>query len=208
MFKVLSYHHSDPDSCTDEYKRQYYITAARKKCDMVLGEWAFPLAAQGAEYKVNESFTVAVACNFQDKEVKATGDITKNITFFLMKPTALETVCPGWTPQLNDSTPKMLDEIESYFIHGNGAFRSPSSTEPHTVRYTAAIKEIKEVETMNERFGAEASIQFWWRVSVIDVIEYSEFHITKANAIAFIPERRTCSLLAFISFSRRAAHQR
>lgn len=68
----------------------------------------------------------------------------------------------------------MLDEIESYFIHGNNAFRSPVDNEPHTVRYTAAIKEIKEVETMNERFGAEASIQFWWRITVIDVIDYSK----------------------------------
>lgn len=51
MFKVLSYHHCDPDSCTDAYKRQYYNIACRRKCDVTLGEWSFPRADKGAEYR-------------------------------------------------------------------------------------------------------------------------------------------------------------
>ena len=113
-----------------------------------------------------------MSVNF-DKDVQASGDITKNMTFYLPKPAAPKVdVGSGWTKAPPDNTQELLDEVQQYFTLEDAAFRTPVEKSVHRVMYAASVKEIKEVETLKEQFGADVSFQLWWQVTKLDVIDY------------------------------------
>ena len=146
---------------------------AKANHDTFYGAWSFKAEDdEGDEYKWNDTNSVLMSVNFGDEGVQA-GDITKNMTMYLPKPTAPNVdVGSGWSPAPPDNTKAMLDEFETFFSQADTAFRSPVDKEAHRVIYAASVKEIKEVETLQERFGADVSFQVWWQVTKLDVVAY------------------------------------
>lgn len=178
MFDVLCYAYEDVESCTDMYEKERYVLRAAERSkanhDTFLGEWSFKADSQDSEqYKWNATNSVLMSVNFGNTKVVDTGDITQNMTFYLPKPTVPKVdVGPGWTKAPRDNTQKMLDEVQQYFGMEDAAFRSPVDNEPHQVVYAASIEKIEDVETLEERFGADVSFQMWWQVTKLDVIDY------------------------------------
>lgn len=176
MFDILCYAFEDLASCTDEFERmqQYEEMAdeqAKENHDTFFGGWSF-LKEEGDQYKWNATNSVLMSVNF-DKDVQASGDITKNMTFYLPKPAAPKVdVGSGWTKAPPDNTQELLDEVQQYFTLEDAAFRTPVEKSVHRVMYAASVKEIKEVETLKEQFGADVSFQLWWQVTKLDVIDY------------------------------------
>lgn len=179
MFDVLCYAYEDPESCTDEFvMKETYTDLAKEqeKHNKFFGEWSFfsdDLTEGSDQYKWNETNSVLTSVNFEDRDVLKSGDITKNMTFYLPKPTAPKVdVGAGWTKAPPDNTQELLDEVKKFFTMEDTAFRTPVEKGAHRVIYAASVKEIKEVETLQERFGADASFQLWWQVTKLDVIDY------------------------------------
>ena len=107
------------------------------------GEWKFQrhrIAWDNFQMKLNPDNSVMHVVNFAHKEVKETGDPTKNIAFYLIDPTRVEdrqiddeddeptrqTVCQDLDPNTN-LVSQRLDEIGTYFDNDktdDGAFWS------------------------------------------------------------------------------------
>lgn len=124
------------------------------------------------QFELNANNTVMRSCNFKDKKVMETGDISANMSFFLAKEDEHggSSVAPGFHPHRVDRTVEWHDEMQRLFDEKN-VFRGVHE-KPITVTFTAKFTEVREVETMLERFGASVEVTMSWPVTRVDAADW------------------------------------
>lgn len=152
---------------------------------------AFPLHEEGGwkwhvfdgldiQFKMNSDNTVMRMCNFKDKKVRESGDPTANMSYFLAKSRAGDRdggggsgVAPGFDPPPVDRTIKKHKELNVIIGGKNNKFRSTSADSgPIEIKYKAEFKEVLQVDTENEMFGAIVVIWQEWAITRPDAADY------------------------------------
>jgi hypothetical protein len=152
---------------------------------------SFPVEEQGGwvwhacgdvmdiQFKLNADNTVMRMVNFKDKQVRETGDPTSNMTFFLARPRAGDTdggggslIAPGFDPAPIDRTIRKHKELQQIIGGKKNKFRPTLSDGPVEIRYWSGFKEIMQVDTQYEMFGAEVEITQEWAITRMDAADW------------------------------------
>ena len=137
------------------------------------GTWQWHMIdVMDLQFELNANNTVMRSCNFKDKKVMETGDISANMSFFLAREDEHggSSVAPGFHPHRVDRTVEWHDEMQRLFDEKN-VFRR-SHEKPINVMFTARFTEVREVETMLERFGASVEVTMSWPLTRVDAADW------------------------------------
>lgn len=132
------------------------------------------------QFKLNADNTVMRMCNFKDKKVRETGDPTANMSYFLAKSrpgdkdgSGGSAVAPGFDPKPPDRTIKKHKELNMIIGGKKNQFRSTMpDAGPVEIRYKYDFKEVLQVDTEKEMFGAIVVIQQEWPITKPDAADY------------------------------------
>eukprot|EP00729_Bicosta_minor_P021990 gene21990-34181_t len=106
------------------------------------GTWQWHMIdVMDLQFELNANNTVMRSCNFKDKKVMETGDISANMSFFLAREDEHggSSVAPGFHPHRVDRTVEWHDEMQRLFDEKN-VFRR-SHEKPINVMFTARFTE-------------------------------------------------------------------
>lgn len=138
------------------------------------GKWQWHETKKGTDLqlKLNADNTVLRETNYANALVIKTGDWSQNCKFNLAQPLAKELIGLAIAPPPADSTDELLAEIVDYFTSPDNMFRPPVNKTKHTVLMHLTYDDITQVDTPMERFGATVTIEFTWKITKEDVVDY------------------------------------